>query len=281
MDPNARTTETQPSLLWLAVGALAGLAAAGYGLLERAGSGSGLPPGAVAVVNDAIIDTRQLEGAITQLARTGTDDDPTTAKADALQRLIDEELLVQRGIDLGMVTSEMTVRSAIVESLIASVTAEADAADPDDADLDAFMQENADRYTYASAIRLEAWTTDDESAARQFVQQLDSSGRPASSGLVPVPGLPTAPAPLERLRMFLGPAIAAAAADIPAGGSAVFARQGRWYVVHVLEHAEATLASLDSIRSQVVLDYRRTLADERLRIYLEELRQSADIVVEL
>ena len=281
MEPNATTNESQPSLLWLAVGAIAGLAAAGYGLLERSGSGSGLPPGAVAVVNDAVIESRQLEGAIAQLVRAGTTDVPTTAKADVLQSLIDEELLVQRGIDLGMVTSELTVRSAIVESLIASVTAEADAADPDDAELDAFMQENADRYTYASAIRLEAWTTDDEAIARQFVQQLESSGGPASFELVPVPGLPTAPAPLERLRMFLGPAIAAAAADIPAGNSAVFARQGRWYVVHVLEHAEATLASLDSIRSQVLLDYRRALADERLQVYLEELRRSADIVVEL
>ena len=281
MEPNATTNESQPSLLWLAVGAIAGLAAAGYGLLERSGSGSGLPPGAVAVVNDAVIESRQLEGAIAQLARAGTTDVPTTAKADVLQSLIDEELLVQRGIDLGMVTSELTVRSAIVESLIASVTAEADAADPDDAELDAFMQENADRYTYASAIRLEAWTTDDEAIARQFVQQLESSGGSASSELVPVPGLPTAPAPLERLRMFLGPAIAAAAADIPAGNSAVFTRQGRWYVVHVLEHAEATLASLDSIRSQVLLDYRRALADERLQVYLEELRRSADIVVEL
>lgn len=281
MERHATITNGPPSLLWLAVGALAGLAAAGYGLLEQSGSESGLPPGAVARVNDALIDARQVEGAITQLARTTTDEVATTAKADVLQRLIDEELLVQRGIDLGMVTSELTVRTAIVESLIASVTAEADAADPDDADLEAFMQDNAARYTYASAIRVEAWTTDDESVARRFVQQLESNSDSSTAELVPVPGLPTAPAPLERLRMFLGPAIAAAAADIPAGNSAVFARQGRWYVVRVLEHAEATLASLDSIRSQVLLDYRRSLADERLQAYLEELRRTADIVVEL
>ena len=279
MERHATTTDEPPSLLWLAVGALAGLAAAGYGLLEQSGSESGLPPGAVARVNDALIDSRQVEGAIMQLARTTTDEVTTTAKADVLQRLIDEELLLQRGIDLGMVTSELTVRTAIVESLIASVTAEADAADPDDADLEAFMQDNADRYTYASAIRVEAWTTDDESLARRFVQQLESNSESATAELVPVPGLPTAPAPLERLRMFLGPAIAAA--DIPAGNSAVFARQGRWYVVRVLEHAEATLASLDSIRSQVLLDYRRSLAAERLQAYLEELRRTADIVVEL
>ena len=273
----------QPSLLWLAIGALAGLLAAGLGLLERTGAMNALPEGAVASVNDTIIDGRQLDLAVEQRLQTGQsseNDDGTALRAETLARLVDEELLVQRGIDLGMATSETTVRAAIVESLIASVTAEADSADPDDAELGAFMQQNAARYTYASALRLEAWTTEDELIARRFVRQLQSDGDAKADDVTPVPGLPKAPAPLERLRMFVGPAIAAAAADMPVDSSAVFARQGRWYVIHVLEHAEASLAPLDSVRSQVLLDYRRSLADQRLEDYLQELRGGAEIVVE-
>lgn len=269
----------QPSLLWLAIGALAGLLAAGYGLLEQSGTGPGVPSGAVATVNESVIDARQLELAVAQLAQSGAD--AGAVKADVLQRIIDEELLVQRGIDLGMATSETTVRAAIVESMIASVTAEADAADPDDVALEAFMQENATRYTYASALRLDAWTTDDELIARRFLRQLQLDSDATADDVTPVPGLPKAPAPLERLRMFVGPAIAAAAADMPVDGIAVFARQGRWYVVRVLEHAESSIATLDSVRSQVLLDYRRALADQRLADYLQELRRGADIVVEL
>ncbi len=272
---------SKPSLLWLAVGALAGLLAAGYGLVERDVSAGGLPSGAVATVNEAVIEARQLEQAVAQLPQPGTNVDALSVKADVLQRIIDEELLVQRGIDLGMATSETTVRAAIVESLIASVTAEADAADPGDTELEAFMRENAERYTYASALRLEAWTTDDELIARRFLRQLQSDSDATADDVTPVPGLPPAPAPLDRLRMFVGPAIAAAAADMPVDSTAVFARQGRWYVVRVLEHAEASLAALDSVRSQVLLDYRRSLADQRLQAYLEELRRGADIVVEL
>ena len=48
----------------------------------------------------------------------------------------------------------------------------------------------------------------------------------------------------------------------------------------MLEHAEASLAPLDSVRSQVLLDYRRSLADQRLEDYLQERRRGAEIVVE-
>ncbi len=242
-----------------------------------------MPAGAVASVNESVIDAQQLDLAVAQrvqTTQTNADMDATAMRADTLARIIDEELLVQRGIDLGMATAETTVRAAIVESLIASVTAEADSADPDDADVEAFMRQNAARYTYASALRLEAWTTDDELIARRFVRQLQADSAATADNVTPVPGLPKAPAPLERVRMFVGPAIAAAAAEMSVGGSAIFARQGRWYVVRVLEHADASLAALDSVRSQVLLDYRRFLADQRLEDYLQELRRSADIVIE-
>ncbi|MEM9208252.1 MAG: SurA N-terminal domain-containing protein [Pseudomonadota bacterium] len=273
------SNDSQPSLRWLVIGALGGLLAAGYGLLESSGPDTALPAYAVATVNDTVIQTRQLDQAFAELFQGEQDGDTDRLRAEILQRLIDEELLVQRGINLGLATSETTVRTAIVASMVASVTAEADAADPDDAALEAFMQANAERYTYASALRLEAWTTDDELIARRFIRQLRTESDPRADDVTPVPGLPKAPAPLERLRMFVGPAIAAAAADMPEGGSAIFARQDRWYVVRVLEHAGESLATLDSVRSQVLLDYRRARADRRLAEYLLELRQGSDIVV--
>ena len=85
--------------------------------------------------------------------------------------------------------------------------------------------------------------------------------------------------PLETLRDYVGPGIAAAAAEMPAGSSAVFARRGRWLVVQVLEKEVSAVTDLGSIRNRVLLDYRRTLADEMLRNYIDNLRQRADVVV--
>lgn len=270
------------SLNWLALGAFAGLIAAAYGLLVQDEGSSRLPPDAVARVNDTIIGDAELERALAQAGaapgRQLTGDD----RLRVLERLIEDELLVQRGIDLGLVTSESTVRNAIVQSLIASVTAEADAADPGDEILQAFLEQNADRYTYASAMSIDAWTTGEEKAARAFLARLQSDPDAVpDESLADVPGLPEGPAPLARLRMFVGPAIAAAAADMPIGSSAIFARRDRWYVLRVNGREETAIADLDSVRSQVLLDYRRSLAEERLAAYLADLRARADITVVL
>jgi len=280
------TGDNQPALRWLVLGALAGLGAAAYGLLEQGDAADeALPDSAIARVNDVVISEQQLDRSITELETTYQRELSAEDRARVLQQMIEEELLVQRGIDLGMPNTESTVRAAITQSMIASVTAEADAADPDDATLERFLEEHADRYTYASAMRIDAWVTDDEQTARNFLGTLsDGAGEivdGASSNLQRVPGLPEGSAPIERLRMFLGPAIAAAAADMPVGTSAVFARQGRWYVVRVAVREQSARADLDTVRSQVLLDYRRSLADQRLRAYVDDLRRRADVVVAL
>ena len=94
-----------------------------------------------------------------------------------------------------------------------------------------------------------------------------------------MPGLDDAALPLERLRMFLGPAIAAAATEMTAGSTTVYARQGRWYIIRVRRHENATRAELSAVRSQVLLDYRRQLADQLMRDYIAGLLRQADISI--
>lgn len=269
-----------PGLQWLAIGAIVGLVAAGYGLLEQSSAGRGLPQGAAARVNERVIGgdayARAIERLREQTGETPTDED----RSRLLAGLIEEELLVQRGLALGMAESDSAVRAAIIQSLVASVTAETDAADPSDEELEAYLQANAGRYTYANALAVDAWITDDESTAREFATRIrDRDEADGDEGIRRVPGLPTEAVPLERLRMFVGPAIAAAAVDMPAGTSAVYARQGRWYVVRVNAHEESTLAGLSAVRSQVLIDYRRDLGDRRLRDYVDDLLRQADVVI--
>jgi hypothetical protein len=272
----------QPALRWLAVGALAGLLVAAYGMLERSGDPSPLPAGSVARVNDALIDRARFDRAIGQL-EISLGRDPDDAERDrVVQQLIDEELLVQRGIDLNMAVTEPSVRDAIVQSLVASVTAEADAANPDDDELERYLGEHAENYTYATALSVDTWISDDERQAQQFVGRLrntDGEAPDTDAGVRRVPGLPRGPLPLERLRMFVGPAIAAAALNMPAGSSAVYARQGRWYILRVNRHEQSVRADLDAVRSQVLVDYRRAQARRLLENYLDGLRRQADLAV--
>jgi hypothetical protein len=266
-----------PDIRWLVAGALAGLLAAGFGILRQADSGNVLPTNALARVNEQIITRDNYNRALARLGTNNTSDD---AGAWVLQRLVDDELLVQRGLELGMAQSDSAVRNAIIDSLIASVTAEADAASPDDEELQQYLSENADRFSFVESLSVAAWQTNDEAVAQSFVNALRNDGSIATSDTIgPIPDLPPGLMPVEVLRDFLGPGITAAAADMPVGSSAVFARRGRWLVVQVLKKESAVVTDLSAIRNRVLLDYRRSLADQTLRDYLDDLRRRADVDV--
>ena len=261
---------------WLLAGATIGLIAAAYGVLRQATVHEALPDNAVARVNDTFIG-RDIYGRA--LGRVATPDSVVTKNA-ILTRLVEDELLVQRGVELGMPESDAEVRAAIVNSLVASVTAEADAADPQDDVLQQYLVKNADRYSYTARLSVDVWQTDMEPVAQAFVNAIRSGDAPPmDDDIRPMPGLPEGPVATEALRNFLGPAITAAAAEMPDGSSAVFARRGRWLVVRVDDKERDMLTELEPIRNRVLLDYRRGLAERMLNDYIDGLSQRADIVV--
>ena len=264
--------ENRTDIRWLAIGAIIGLSAAAFGILRQADSAGPLPDQAVASVNGVTIGRDVFDRAAERLGTANIDPERL------LLRLIDDELLVQRGVALGMTESDTAVRDAIVNSLVASVTAEADAANPDDAVLNKYLADNAARFSYTAKLHVQAWQTDVEPVAQQFVSAL-RSGDEATPGedIQPMPDLPDGLMSVDMLRNYLGPAITAAAAEMPDGSSAVFARRGRWLVIRVVSKERTAVTDLEAIRNRVLLDYRRTLADEMLADYVERLRDRAEI----
>ena len=114
----------------LSVGALLGLAAAAAGLLAQTRAASEIPDGAVAAVNGAAVRRADFERAVEALAsdRRGAIDDAD--RRHVLDRLVDEELLVQRAIELGLVRQDRRVRGDLVTAVIESVTADAGQREP-------------------------------------------------------------------------------------------------------------------------------------------------------
>ena len=270
----ARTHNDGRDIRLLIAGALAGLTLAAYGILER--EDPAMPGDAIAVVNDVVIGRAQVERAWAR-GTTYSQSQPAADEFGRLvEQLIDEELMLQRGIELGMMRSGVTVRAAIINSLVASVTAEADAANPDDAILAAHLAENSERFSTVSGIALDAWQGEDEQTAQEFATAL-RGGADVPDTLQKRSDIPETMLPLEDVRDLLGPGIAASAAGMPPGSLAVFARRGFWVVVRVNDVMTATIDDLASIRNRVLLDYRRELAEQQLRTYIDGLRERADI----
>ena len=276
--PDNKKSNAQVSLRWLVAGAITGLLAVAVGLLRQSDRDSELPENIVARVNGEMIFRDVYQRALQRLDADSANALDQDDEAWVLQRLIEEELLVQRGLSLGMARSESNVRAAIVQSLIASVTAEADAESPDDATLRKHLNEYPERFSISAALSVDVWTTSEESSATEFLRQL-RTGNTNSETAQRLPNVPSGPLPISKLRDYLGPGITAAAANMPIGGSAVFARQGRWLVVQVVDKEDATLAPFDAIKSRILVDYRRSLADSLLRKYLVNLMQQADVVI--
>ena len=262
---------------WLAAGAMIGLVVAGYGILRQTDPATDLPDSAIAAVNDTLIGRDAYERALERLPAQDRN-----ATASLIEQLVNDELLVQRGIALGMTSTDLTVRTAIINSLVASITAEADAASPSDDTLEQHLADNTERISFTARLHDEAWQTDADPVAQAYKSALrDSRAANANDDIAPIPDLPAGLVDIEMLRNYLGPAIAAAAAEMPAGSSALFARRGRWIVIRVVDKQREAVTDLASIRNRVLLDYRRTLADDMLRDYLDGLRQRAEIRIAL
>ena len=280
------------SLWWLSLGAAGGLALAAFGLLEPGGGNGALPAGAVASVNGAPI-----RGEDYQRLLSGVENDTRQAADAALQRrvldrMIDEELLVQRALDLGLARVDRRVRANLVSSLIASVTAEAETEEPDAGELSEFYEAESGFFTQPGRLHVRqaffrVRDAEDDAAAREraeaAVVRLRAgealevvSAELADPQISPVPdGM----LPAQKLLEYVGPTALRVALELEDGAFSDPVRSGSGYHVLLRVASEpAVLPELETIRDLVRAEWTRRAGDRALRDYLDELRDDARIV---
>jgi hypothetical protein len=89
-----------------------------------------LPDSVVARVNHVDIASSEYEKALSMLASEKRDPLTDQDRVLVLERLIEEELLVQHGLSVGLVRREQRLREDVIQSLITSITVEYEAASP-------------------------------------------------------------------------------------------------------------------------------------------------------
>ncbi len=279
--------------LWLlAAGALAGIALAAVGLARSGRTDATLPPGAVAAVNGHPIPGEAFTRFVSAVAaeRRELRLDPAERR-HLLERMIDEELLLQRGLELGLARHEAIARRTIVSAVIAALTAEAEAVEPDEAALRAFHAEQPERFRLPPRLHVDAafvsLARHGEEEARARAASLAAAlraGEPLGVAVErwgdpqPAP-LPGGPVPQETLRQYLGPTAAAAAMAMEPGAVSDPLRTASGFRVLVLRDRQAgSLPPFEDVRAQVRAEYLRSLGEAALRNTLERLRDEAEIV---
>ena len=144
-----RLAESHPrrSLLMFAAGTALGLGVAAYGLFSAAGTKiAGVPAEDVALINGRHILRSDF---ITQAQiETALPYDQTTKeqRLKVLNEMVDEELMVQRGLEVDLAASDPDVRMAEVNGVQLQVDADVLSQQPDDATLQKYYNEHKDKY---------------------------------------------------------------------------------------------------------------------------------------
>ena len=276
----------------LAFGAAAGLVAAAVGLLAQTRSETAVPEGAVAAVNGTAVRRADFERAVEALASDRRDAIDDADKRHVLDRLVDEELLVQRALELGLARSDRRVRGDLVAAMIEAVTADAALREPDPDELQTFFEANRDYFAQPGRLRVEQvfvrssgdGDTDALGRAREAAERL-RAGEAASvvqrdAGPPPVAAVPDAPLPAAKLREYVGPAAALAVATLAPGDVAEpVAGAGGYQVLRVVSREPNRVPAFAELESELRTEWRRRAGDDALRAYLDDIRARAAIAV--
>lgn len=250
-------------------------------------SPQGLSGDVLARVNGKALTVQDLAFALERSASKS----PDRRHRETLDLLIDQELLIQRGVEIGLLESDLTVRKAIAMAVIDAVVADVLKREPSEEELRAFYTSH--RAVFALPARLHVQhlffaENGDSDKARVRAEQAVAaiahgmSFREAGERYGDQDGgpVPDTPLPPHVLRRYLGPTLANTALALRAGeiSSPVRSPLG-YHVLRLVESQPESVRPYEAVRQEVRAEYFRRKRDEALQRQLDRLRRNATIVL--
>lgn len=241
----------------------------------------------LARVNGKAISVQDLTFALERSAS----ENPDGSYRETLNFLIAQELLIQRGVEIGLLEADLTVRKAIAWAVIDAIVADVLKREPSEEELRAFYTSH--RAVFALPARLHVQHVffadkGDSHRARIRAEQTataiargmsfrEARERYGDQDSVLVPDTPL---PLHVLRRDLGPTLADATLAMQAGDVSPLVQSPLGYhILHLVESQPESGQPYDAVRQEVKAEYFRRQRDEALQQQLDRLRQSATIVL--
>jgi parvulin-like peptidyl-prolyl isomerase len=171
-------------MVLLALGALLGLAIAGYGLFTAKGTRSrSVPPEDLALVNNRpILRSDFMTQVQTEFATPFAESLPEQ-RAKVLKDMVAEELQVQRGLEIDLPSFDPDVRNALVAGVQLEVTADVMAQQPTDQELRAYYEAHKDRYVGEGVLRIRDLVAKSGAAAAATAEQAMANAQQAVTAL--------------------------------------------------------------------------------------------------
>jgi parvulin-like peptidyl-prolyl isomerase len=278
-------------LVWLAAGAVAGVTLAAWGLLSSDARNAALPEGAIASVNGTLLYAEDYRRLVEGVESDTREPASPELKRRVLDRMIEEELLVQRGVELGLVESDRRIRADITQAMIQSIVVETEDEKAEPEELRRFYEQEAGFFTQPGRVRarqvfFRVRTPGDEAAQLARARQAETrlrAGEPlervrSELGDEEVSPIPDALLPPAKLREYVGPTALRAVMDLAPGETGAPVRSGMGlHVFQLVEREEPRVPPFEEIAAHVEAEWVRRAGDRALRAYLDDLRGDAQV----
>jgi hypothetical protein len=271
---------------WLLAGAALGVGVAVRGVVRSARDAATLPADAVALVGDSPISRQVLDDAVA----ADTESDPQRRldpeeRRHALERLVDERLLVQAALAIGLPTRDAKLREDLATAMRENVTGEA-VGQPTDDVLRAYEEAHPAPYVRGGLLRVEAVVfrgCDARDRARDAREDLEPGQPLASEGAhsdAPPVAVPAGPVSVEDLARSLGAEVARAIDGLEPGQLTETVKVGDdLWIARLVARDGGQIAPLDEVRPSVLAAWRREDDARRLRRWLDQRRRETRVVV--
>lgn len=148
-------TSNRRSFALLCMGAVIGLGIAGYGLFTAAGTATRtVPPEFVALVNHRPIYRSDYLAQLQATFTVSIDEATVEQKQKVLDDMINEELMVQRGLEADLPSYDPEVRNALVSGVELQMYANVMAREPAESELKAYYEQHQDQYSSLGLMQL-------------------------------------------------------------------------------------------------------------------------------
>ena len=234
--------------------------------------------------------TISMEKYLTQLEGLSKDKrSPITEqdKAYVLERMIEEELLIKRAIDLGMIENNPMARGTIVQQMIKTIISENDRYEISDQELKAFYEENKGFFTKSTRLRVQQIYFSNDGDGLGFERAMNaydllSAGEPFDevyklgdqSALI----IPNTLMTLSKVREYIGPSLMNLANQLEVGSfTKPVEVPGGHKIIILLDKESLGAPDFLSIKDSVRAEFSKRRDDSSLRDYLENLKNWYDV----
>lgn len=276
----------------LVLGAVLGISAAVASTVSVRARDAALADGVVATVNGVPLRTADYARAVEALASDRRSPLTEADRRHVLNRLIDEELLVQYGVNLGLVRHDRRVRGDLVSAVLAAQVASVDGYQPSAAELRSFYAAHSDFFALPGRLRLavlwirSAPARSPEEAMQRARDAVEAvrSGESFEAvklrlGDMQIAPLPDAFLPPAKVREYLGPTVVQRALAMEPGEvSDPIASGAGVYVIRVVGRDKLRHRELEEIEPQVRAEMKRRAGDDAVRATLDRLRVEGNVV---